>query len=131
MAEPPGMDALIDAYLKVRAKRDEVVERAKELSRRMSVLEGAMLAQMQKLGTDQFRSATCGGTAYQRERTTFVVEDAEVFREFCGANGMLEMMKAAVTEEEARGYLERTGQPPPGVRVNRVLKVGVRKGAAS
>jgi hypothetical protein len=130
MADAPGMDALIDAYLKVRAKRDEVVERAKELSKRMGILEGAMLAQMQRLGTDQFRSATCGGTAYQRERTTFVVEDPEVFREFCGANGMLEMMKAAVTEEEARGYLERTGQPPPGVRVNRILKVGVRKASS-
>lgn len=118
-------DALVQAYLKVRQQRDEVRRQEKELNAKLEMLAMIIIDKLQNLKQDAFRSI--GYTVYKYERKTASVNDRDLLLEFVRQNNAWQFIDVKANAESANDYLAEHNHAPPGVTVNTLVKLGVRK----
>jgi hypothetical protein len=120
-------DDLTAAYLTLRKKRDELREQEKQITARMEILATILLNKMAALGQDAFRAV--GSTVHSYTFVSASVSDRELLLEHVRNNNAFEFLDLRANKESAVEYEINNGTPPPGVKINRTLKLGVRKSA--
>lgn len=121
--------AIIAQYLKLRAKCDEIMDKANEackpFSDAMKLLEGWLTGYYEQNNLRSLR--TDAGTAYMRTNTRTTVVNRDAFKEFC-ENGHWELAVIAADKEATETYMEEhRGQLPPGVEVSRSKALVIRR----
>lgn len=121
---------LIQQYVDLRRKKTELAEQQKEAmapyNSAMMGLENVFMAEMDKAGVDSV-SARDVGTIYRSTRSTVTVADFEALKAFVLEHGAWELLQARANAPAVEAYLEDTGELPPGINLNRILKINVRK----
>lgn len=122
-------DRLVEAYLAVRQKRDQLKAAMELHSKRMERISDVLLQKMQELNITGFKSK-CGYTVAQSELVSATITDKEQFEEYVRTSGHVELMEVRVSKGGVIEYLDTTKTLPPGVELNRVVRLSVRKSPA-
>ncbi len=137
VANPPATSAnygtLIEKYMLLRKKKDELKTKYKEdvekLDAFMERIEGALGQFLQTSGSQNLKTAH--GTAYLATKWSATVSDGEAFRTHLLrqlANGKgWEGADIRANAPQIRKYLEENNSLPPGVNLNQVIEVQIRK----
>jgi hypothetical protein len=80
--------------------------------------------------TGQQTAVTAGGTIHWNHRTTASLEDPQAFMDFVTANQRFDLMDRRANATAVREYAEKEHILPPGVKLNNIRTVGVRKPSA-
>lgn len=123
-------DQIVEKYLEIRQAKKAVEDRFKaelaDYDKRMSVIEGYLLNQLNESGMESMR--TKAGTCYKHVKTSVSVADKEVFRKYVEEQGDLSLMTISANKTRVIEILEETNELPPGLNMTRVVTVGIRKG---
>lgn len=123
-AEPGTLAA---AYVMERNARDRCNDAKKKHQKRMDVIAGVIFGKLERHKVDSFRAEGHGPLVYQYTLTTAVCHDAEQFMQFVINNGEYDLLERRAALEACQNYADEHHQPPPGVTLNKFLKLGVRK----
>jgi hypothetical protein len=105
---------------------DAVREKRKELFLdSMNELTGKILAALDATGQESARTEF--GTASVNVRYDASCSDPDAFVEFVRKNDAWELMERRAGSVACRAFLEEHGQLPPGVKINAVRGIGVRR----
>jgi hypothetical protein len=116
---------LLRQYIAMRERRDACTRQAKTINAMMERVEAVLLKRMQDDETDRF--AIDGITAFKTTHDKAHVKDREAFLAFVLEGGRVDMLTSAVTQDAVKDFLATSGQLPPGVAFNSIVKVNVRK----
>lgn len=123
------IDDLVAAYVKLRDKKKDIVAGHKAqlapYNDGLQKLEGFLMKRMADAGVESAK--TTSGTAYTSTRAQAVVEDWDKCFAFVQEKGLAHILTRSVSKTAVEEYIEDTGEPVPGVRINRVITLGVRK----
>lgn len=129
-ATPMTPDRAIDLFVRLRAKKEALVERHKEelrpFNEALAQLETTLLSILDSAGLQNMKSPA--GTAYKRTETSVTVQSWSETLEWIIANEAWEFLEARVNKTATQERLKEVGEPPPGVVVRQEARVGVRKG---
>jgi translation elongation factor EF-Ts len=92
----------------------------------MAKVEAVILNRMITDETD--RMAADGVVAFKSVQDKAHVADFGAFLDFVISGERRDMLTSAVRQEAVRAFLAESGQLPPGVAMNSIVKVNVRKG---
>lgn len=118
-------DVLVEAYLKLRRMRDEIRKKEKVINVKMEMLSNVILLKLADLHIDSFKAG--GANVYRYELTTTQLADRDQFLEHIINTGSWNLLDLRSNKDGALEYEANNNQPPPGVVINRTLKLGVRK----
>lgn len=125
----PTADQVTKAYVTLRDKRKELkdaYEAADQLLKdKMERLDAWLLTQLDKLGADSLK--TEHGTAYISTRDRASCGDWETFWAWCAQEGRVDMLEKRVSVGPVTDYLNQYGELPPGINIERVRTVTVRR----
>lgn len=120
---------LVKSYVQLRDKRRELDEQHKQKLAKINGLMGQIEARLQQhfneTGAESVR--TDEGTAFRTTRTSVRVADPEAFRAFVEANQAWAMLDARANKSAVEAYLDAQGELPPGLDVNRMYAVNIRR----
>jgi hypothetical protein len=123
-------DEIVAKYLEIRDAKKVLEDKHKaeiaEYDRRLTVIEGYLLNQLNESGVESMR--TKAGTCYKHVQTSVKVADKDVFRTFVETSGDLSLMTVSANKTRVLEVLEETGELVPGLNMTRVTTVGIRKG---
>lgn len=129
MVPPTNIDALVGQYVKLRDKikaaDDAHKEKMAPAKGYLEKLNNALLAQLQTIGADSAK--TPHGTAYQTIKRTASIADSSEFRGFVIENRAWDMADWKANAPAVEEYLTENQVLPPGVNLNSVTVVGVRR----
>jgi len=77
--------------------------------------------------TGQQTAVTASGTVHFNHRTTSSLEDPQAFMDYVIANKLFDLMDRRSNATACRDFAEKTGALPPGVKLNNIRTIGVRK----
>ncbi|HEB52671.1 MAG TPA: hypothetical protein ENI87_05400 [bacterium] len=123
--EDVPLPKLVSTYGKLREKRAAIDERLKAVKAAMAELEAVILHRMQKDGID--RLTVDGYTAAPRINTVVRVVDWESLQRFVIEHEAWDFFRRGVTKQPALEWYERTGDPPPGTEVDRIINLSYQK----
>lgn len=125
----PTLDQAVAAYIKLRdakaALKKQHTEQLKPYNEKMLKLEGWMLAQLQKEGTQS--SKTLSGTVYQSTLTKSVVRDWPAFIDHVRAENLWGLLEQRASKTGVEEYIEAVGNTPPGVEITKETFARIRK----
>lgn len=123
------VDIAVDKYRQLRDREAEIKARhAQELAPFRAAMDAIEVSLMESLQNSGAKSvATAHGTAYLSTKKSFKIEDPAAFRQWCEANGKLDMYENRVSKEALETYLADGGAMPPGVKESGFTTVNVRK----
>ena len=128
---PMTPDRAIDLFIRLRAKKEALVERHKEelrpFTEALAALETTLLGILDSAGLQNMKSDA--GTAYKRIETSVTVDNWQATLDWIVANEAWEFLEARVNKTATKDLMEEKGEPPPGVVVRQEARVGVRKAA--
>ena len=128
MTEKPVGDYIGD-YIKVRDLKKELADKhkaeMKPYNDALQQLEHLFHAKMEETGLENLK--TDGGTAYKAVMTTVSVADWDPFLEYVKANEAWYMLDKRANKTAVSEVLEDTGELPPGLNLQRSIKVNVRR----
>ena len=120
---------LVHYYIRLRDKRAELdkAHKAKmaKLKAGMDEVENHLQQYFNDAGADSVK--TPHGTAYRSTRTSVRVVDQGAFRQFLEEQHAWDMLDARANKTAIETYLEQQGELPPGVSVNRIRHVNVKR----
>lgn len=124
------VDQVIARYVEIRDEREALAERHKAemapLNDALDKIEAWLMAQMNAVGTDQFKSQA--GTAFRKTTNRVKVEDWDAILQFIQDNHEWTFLTKALAGDAVKQYAaEHGGALPPGVALNTVLSVQVRR----
>lgn len=126
---PVDIGKVIAAYIATRDRRDEVAKRHKEelaiFTSRMTALEKWLQAQLATQGLQSLKAGN--GIAFLKPVTNTSVENWGETLEHVKAKGAYELLTQGVSKTEVLAYIERHGEPPPGVKYSKNFIVQVRR----
>jgi hypothetical protein len=130
--EPPAMidmDVLVEKYVALRDKRDEIRKGHQEIEARfkagLDFLEGQMHMILQATG--QTTAGTPHGTAFEVTQTSATVQDWTVTLDFILEHKAWDLLEARVSKLAVERIMADSGQPVPGVKVSQRVTVNVRR----
>lgn len=119
----------IAQYIQVRAMIKEVEEKheaeLKPLRELQNLLSGWLQQHLEKTGSDSVK--TKAGTAYISTRYTASLADPDAFMKFVINEGMFELLDRRANATAVKDYVQEKGALPPGVNLNGIKTVGVRR----
>lgn len=115
--------ALRDKIKELDAAHDEKMKPLKEL---LLKLNGALLEHFTMHGGDSI-SVRGVGTAYKTTKDSASIADGEEFKRWIIGGTLWEMVDWKANTSQVREYIEKHGNPPPGVNFRSVAVVGVRR----
>jgi uncharacterized protein YbjQ (UPF0145 family) len=117
---------ILKMYVHLRDQRDLHVKMAKDFSTQMGKVEAVLLKRMSEDETD--RLGADGVVAFKAVQDKAHVSDFEKFLDFVITGERRDMLTSAVRQDAVKEFLAESGSLPPGVSLNRIVKVNVRKG---
>jgi len=124
-----NVDEVMDEYRRLRAQKENMQERHKEellpIREAMDDIEVQLLRFMTLTGLSNVGSGDA--IAYKQTRTRSRIADPHQFRQWCEANGRVDMYENRISQEALDNYLALGNDLPPGVEVNSEVVVNVRK----
>jgi len=127
--DPATVNKRIDQFIMVRDAlkklEDEYDTKKKPLTDLKDRLSGWLQAHMDKTGAKSIRtdSGTCSATV----RYTASLADADIFMRFVIDNGLYDLLDRRANPTSVRAYVENHDKLPPGVNLNAMKTVGVRR----
>jgi len=124
-------DKAIEAYIHLRDTKAEIKKRHSEelapLNDRMRLIENWFLKTMDAEGITKF-GVNGTGTVYQQINTKAKIEDFAVFWKFVLLTEHGDaFLEKRVAKDAVEGYLESTGNLPPGVSMTAEKVVRIRR----
>ncbi len=124
------IDELVRRYIVVRDAKDQMADRHKKeiakLADGLKKLESMLLTALNESGAESTR--TKNGTAYKKVVTSVRVVDRTAYLEFVAATGDFDFLESKANKTAVEAYMEaHEGDLPPGVTINRIATVGVRR----
>lgn len=129
MSEPdlskiqPGI--LAEAYVTLRNEKRALEAEVKRINAKMDILSGLIMQKMEELQQDGFNAY--GHTVYRNQMTSASLTDREAMRTFVLANDAWELVDLKANAKAVEEYYINTKVMPPGVNLNRIIRLGVRK----
>jgi hypothetical protein len=123
------MDQIIQAYIKLRAARDELKKKQSAemapINENMFKLQNYLQKLLQESG--QTSAKTASGTAFLQTDTSVAIEDWEGILAFIKANNLWAVLEKRVSKSVVTDYIESTGEVPPGLKISREISCHIRK----
>ena len=121
---------VIAKYVEIRDEIERVAERhaaeLKPFSEQKTLIANWLMGKMNEAGCDQFKSEA--GTAFRSTTTRAKVADWQPLLDFIINGGEWDMLTHAVSGDAVKQYAaEHGGALPPGVELNSVMSVKVRR----
>jgi prophage tail gpP-like protein len=124
-----NVETVIAAYIKLRAKKDEIENKAKadvvDIKDKMTKLEAWLQTEAEKAGVTSFKSPA--GTAFVTTTDFATVDNWDAVLEFVRGNDAWDMLEKRISKTAVRSYMTETSQIPPGVSYGTRIGVNVRK----
>lgn len=125
MPKEMTVDKLIDAYLKLRNKKEaleaSVKQKTEGITKLMTKLEQQLMQQCDEQGVDSFK--TEHGTAFLKETDYASVDDWDAVVAFVSGSQAFEFLTKKLNKIAVREYIEENdGELPPG------MSYGMRRG---
>ena len=118
-------DVLVDAYIQLRDKRDDLRRAEKRITAQMEIMAQAILSKLSLLKIDSYKAV--GFNVYRYDFVTAQITDREALLNHVVENKAWELLDLRANKDNTLKFEEVAHQPPPGVSVNRMVKLGVRK----
>jgi len=123
------INQMVAAYIQLRDQKKQIQDRHKEeletTIAKMAIVEAGLLDMLNTTGVESAR--TDAGTAYKNTRVKARVENREAFFGFVKDNDLYHMLSSAVSDPAIREFIEANGEAPPGVGINTVVTINVRR----
>lgn len=123
------IDKRVEQYIAIREKLKVMDERHKqereELVATQNLLSGWMIQFLEKTGAESVK--TKHGTCYTSIRHTASLADPDQFMKYVIATGAFDLLDRRANATACRDFAEAKGSLPPGVNLNSLLTIGVRK----
>lgn len=119
----PGV--LAEAYVTLRDEKRALEAAAKKISAKMDVLSGLIMGKMDELEQDAF--SAFGHSVYKSEITSASLSDREAVRDFVIANDAWQLVDLKANAKATEEYYETYQVMPPGIVLNKIIRLGVRK----
>lgn len=128
MFEAATPDTLVAVYADLREAREQVRKTEKGWTEKMEEVAAVLMSKMDQMKQESFRGQ-CGFTAYISELQTPAVLDHDDLRAFVASQeDGLDYLDLRPNKEMALSYAEaHDGALPPGVKLNSVRRLNVRK----
>lgn len=119
----------VAAYIKLRdykkSAQDEFAKSLERVNAAMERLEGELLNDLNQSGAN---SLSCdAGTVYKNMQMSATVQDRDVFLAWLKTGNDWEAADVKANKTFAKEYMEKTGQPLPGIKITQMATVGVRR----
>lgn len=125
------VDDVIRGYLKLRDKKEAIMQKAKEeaaaVDEKMNKLEAWLREQADTQGVTSFKTAS--GTAFVTTTDFANVADWDAIISYVKTNDAYDMLERRVSKSAVRARLTETGEIPPGVNYGTKIGVNVRRPA--
>ncbi len=125
----PTVDKRIEQFVAIRdrlkALDDEHEEKCRPLKELRDLLTGWMQEFLEKTGSDSIKTAH--GTCYSTTRYTASLADPQAFMNFVIENSAWDLINRTANPTAVRDYVAEKGALPPGVNLNALRTVGVRR----
>lgn len=128
---PADMPAgkIIGTYIamrdRIKAREDVHKKELQPAKKMLEALGNRLLDELNKAGGNGIQADT--GTAYRTERTTASISDGQAFRDYVIANELWDVLDWKANGTAVKDHINEFGAPPPGVNLNTVFTVGVRR----
>jgi len=123
------MDAVIAAYLKLRAQKEIMTARHKDeaapLNAQMQQCQAWLHKQLLEQGSE--RAGGPSGSCFLQTDVSATVEDWPTLLEWVKTNNLFEFLEHRVSKSVVTDYIESVKQTPPGVKVTQSVSCHVRK----
>lgn len=123
------VDTRIAQYVMVRDKIKEIEDKQEEELKPYKELQTQLQAWLQthleKNGSESIK--TKQGTVYLSVRYSASLADPDAFMKFVVDNGLYELLDRRANATAVRDYVQENGGLPPGVNLNGIKNVGVRR----
>jgi hypothetical protein len=123
------IDQIIGHLRKVRARLDELKEEYETARGPLKAVDEELQERIRAFldATGQEMARTEQGTVFTTLRHNAALTDPDVFMAFVEEHGLLELLDRRANATGCRAYAEEHGELPPGVRINSIRYVNVRK----
>ena len=122
-------DNLIGVYRNIRERKEAKEAEQKEVLQpykdQMKVIENLLLKRMQEGNVNSM--PTDKGTAYQTVVSSVKVANSGAFFDYLRESGKWNLADIRAAKKEVEAFVESEKALPPGLDINRVIKIGVRK----
>ena len=123
-------DQLVEVYIKLRdrrsaRKRQYEIEDEGDKTRQEKI-ESLLLARFNESGAESVRTAS--GTAFKTTKSSVTCADRQAFFDFVQQHDLFDLLEARPAKTTVEQYAEEHGEYPPGLNVNRVVSISVRRG---
>ena len=120
---------LIGKYILLRDKANEIKAKHKEelvpYNTAMQKIEDRFQKVMQDQNLENLK--TENGVAYRADRVSVTVADWDTFYAYVVENDAAYLLEKRASKAAAEEILEETGELPPGLNMNRSVKINVRR----
>lgn len=122
---------LVDVYLTIRGKRDELKrkyeEQDSELKADLAELESAMLAVCNEMNVNSLNTAN--GTIVRKLNERYVCSEWDSFKQFVLENEAVDLFEKRIHQGNFKEFMSERGEDgiPPGINVMREFDITVRK----
>lgn len=123
------IEGLVSNYIRLRDKKQAIEKDQKaviaEYNTALKAIEERLMVVFNESNIDSTK--TKAGTAYKTILSSVKVEDPALFRDFIEANNAWSILDARASKSAVEQWLEENGAPPPGVSINRIAKINVKR----
>ena len=122
--------ALVELYIQLRdrrsaRKRQYEMEDESDKSKQEKI-EGVLLKRFNDNEIESVRTKV--GTAFKTTRTSVTCADRELFFDFVKERELFDLLEARPAKALVDQYYEEHSEYPPGLNINRVVSISVRRG---
>jgi hypothetical protein len=125
----PTATQLIDAYVKVRDRKEELAKRQKQemepLNTMLVKLEAGLIMALDATGGDSIKGTA--GTVYRRVFTSVKTDDWDVVLPWVLENNLEHMLEKRLNKTAVQEYIDANGEAPPGIAIVQENTIGVRR----
>lgn len=133
MSEDALVEKRIAQYVKIRdaikEANDKFAEQMQPMIETQNLLTAWLTQKLETVGAESVK--TKAGTVYTTTRYSATLADPQVFMDFVKTNDKFELMDRKANATAVRDFVETTGTLPPGVNLNAIRTVGVRRASGT
>jgi len=122
-------EQVVAQMLALREKRAQLKKQYEEEDRKLRNMmdkgENWLLDHMHETGHESFKAG--GATVFTKTNMRYSVPDKDAFANFVRESGEVDLMQFRVSSTNMKEYLDNGHDLPPGVKVDPVVSVNIRK----
>lgn len=120
-----NIEETVVKFMKLRELKATREAEIKKIEEVMDKVRSALLDHFNTTGVELIR--TDAGTVYKSVRTTATVADWDVFLDTVKQHGLWHLLEHRCSSKEAENYVSVHAEPPPGINLNRVSVINIRR----